>query len=246
MRFLPSLSVVLLILSVARASAQALPSGGLLVAYRPREGERANLVAGYRRHLEWHKANADSLTWHAWDVLTGPALGALVDGTFGRPFAALDARVDPAGDERDAAVNIHPYAEPAFRQLLRIRADLSTAMPLESGSPTRLVQVIRYVAPFANAEQLRAVLARFKEAAGARSMLPYTVYECITCEGSSVVLMIWRNSFGSFDDAASNPDRVLQQMLEAQAVQGVVMTSNETWLYRPDLQHRGTTRNDFE
>jgi hypothetical protein len=224
---------------VVPAQPQESAAGGLLVAYRARAGQRAELVAGYRRHLEWHRANADSLTWHAWDVLSGPGSGLLVDGTFGRPFAALDARVNPAGDERDAAANIYPYAESAFRELVRLRADLSTATPLETGTPTRLVQVVRFTSPHASVAQLRTALATLRNTRPARSMLPYTVYECVTCPGSgSFIMMVWRDGLASFDDAGRNPDRRLNQLLEARQVPGLQATSNEIWVYRADLHYR--------
>jgi hypothetical protein len=239
------LVVTLLLAAVGPAAAQNNPSGGLLVAYRAHAGERPNLEAGYRRHLDWHAANADSLTWHAWNVLSGPGMGLFVDGTFGKPFAALDVRVDPAGDERDAATNIRPFAESVFRELVLLRAELSTATPLETGAPTRLVQVLRYTSSPESSQQLRTAFAALRWQNSSRSLLPYTVYECVTCSGGiSLMLMIWRDGFGSFDDRSRNPDYVLNELLAAQPVRGAFAATTELWLYRADLHYSGTARGD--
>src|SRR5690606_30554833 len=58
-------------------------AGGMLFSYEPYAGRRASFDEGYRSHLEWHRANRDSLPWYGWDVVAGRRLGQFVDGTFG-------------------------------------------------------------------------------------------------------------------------------------------------------------------
>ena len=114
-----TIALVLAVLGFEPAPAQQRAAGGFFFAYAPHD--RAMFEAGYRRHLEWHRAAGDSLAWFGWDVLVGPRPDVFVDGVFGTPFQALDVRVDPAGDQADAAVNVLAHAEsvaasPSFAQ----------------------------------------------------------------------------------------------------------------------------------
>jgi hypothetical protein len=216
-------------------------TGGFLFVYGPRD--RPEFDEGYRRHLEWHRSKGDSLSWFGWDVLVGERPGLFVDGVFGVPFAALDVRVDPAGDQADAAVNVLAYAEPLAREMLALRSDLSTATPLERNAPSPIVQVVRYaVAPDA-VERIEAVLTALRAQAGARSLLPYTIYERVAGSAPGVVLMVWRDRIGTFDDHARNPVRAFARMLGAAHEEDVGSlvraVTSEVWVYRRDLTYLG-------
>lgn len=79
-----------------------------LVLIRPRSPA---FEEGYRRHLEWHRRQADPWTWRGWTVATGPRIGHFVDGTFGRTWQELDRAVNPAEDSADNAANVSPHAD---------------------------------------------------------------------------------------------------------------------------------------
>lgn len=217
-------------------------TAGFLLAYAP--GDRATFEEGYRRHLDWHRAQGDSLSWFGWDVLVGPRPGAFVDGVFGVPFAALDVRVDPAGDQADAAANVQPYAEATGREMIALRPDLGTATPLEEGAPTPLVQVVRYDVAESGIPPLEAALSALRNEASGASLLPYTVYERVTGAEPGFVLMIWRSRLATFDDHTRNPDRALRRLLgerRPDAVTDGLLRSavSELWVYRRDLTYLG-------
>lgn len=235
--------LVLAIVLTAPSTAwtQAPTSGGFLFAYRPHPDEGPAFEEGYRRHLAWHAEHGDSLAWYGWTVLAGPGLGRFVDGVFGVPFAALDVRVDPAGDAADMATNVLPHADPVHRELVRLRPGLSTATPLESGTPTPLVQVVRYEVGPAQAAVLEQGLEALHQASA--ELLPYTVYETLAGSRPSFLLMIWRTRLGSFDEAERDPARALRRELARRSgASGSPLTADvtdEVWRFRPDLTYTG-------
>lgn len=82
-----------------------------IVVIEPHEGKRAEFEAGYKRHLEWHKANNDPWTWHGWSFVFGGRPGLFMDGTFGHAAADFDQAVAPGADAADNAKNVNPYAD---------------------------------------------------------------------------------------------------------------------------------------
>jgi DNA-binding transcriptional MerR regulator len=212
-----------------------------LFSHRPHEGRRAAFDEGYAAHLEWHRANRDSLTWLAWDVIAGPRLGHFVDGIFGVSFAAIDERVDPAGDVRDAAVNVEPHAQPTTREMLRLRRDLSTATVLEDGSPGPLAQVVRYAA-CASCDAVLDAFAELRADATRAELAPWAVYESVAGDAPGFVLMIWRDRWTAFDHAEADPARVLLGHLARVAPGADIRVSSEIWRYRADLTYTPVER----
>lgn len=241
MRCLVTVLAVALLLTAAPARAQEPGTAGFLFVYQPEAGQRALFEEGYRAHLEWHRERGDSLSWHGWTVAAGPGLGRFVDGVFGVDFAALDARVDPMGDARDAALHVTSHAEPVTRQAVRLRRELSTATPLETGSPTPLAQVVRYpVGPGATG-LLEAAFQALRESASDRGLLPYTIYEVAAGGRAGFVMIVWRTRFGSFDAPDRDPARALSEHLAVVAGDGAPGVASDVtsqiWRYRPDLTY---------
>lgn len=242
--------------------AQVPTTGGFLFSYQPHAGERPLFDAGYRRHLAWHESMEDSLAWFGWDVLVGPRPGLFVDGVFGVPFAALDARVDPAGDQADAARNVLAHADPVSREMVALRPDLSTADPLADGAPSVFVEVVRYPVAPAATRALEVALERLAARGADGSLLPYTVYERVAGASPGFVLMIWRERLATFDEHGRNPQRALRVILSdargilseatagAAGEPGVAASraptslldgpvTSEVWMYRRDLTYLG-------
>ena len=97
-----------------------------MAVLRPKEDMQAEFEAGYRRHLEWHRAQDDPWAWYGWQILTGDRIGWFVDGTFGHAWADLDRAVAPAEDAADNAENVAPYADFATHAVYRLRPELSS------------------------------------------------------------------------------------------------------------------------
>lgn len=238
-----TLALIMAVLGIEAAAAQQPSTGGFVFAYAPTD--RAMFEAGYRRHLDWHRAAGDSLSWIGWDVLVGPRPGVFVDGVFGVPFGALDVRVDPGGDQADAAANVLPHADPVSRDMIAVRRDLSSATPLEDGDPTALVEVVWYDVVPGQAERIEAALAALHGRAAGGSFVPYTVYERVAGAGSGFVLMVWRNRLSSFDEHGRSPRRALDGLLGDPAVVNASVpiirgSRSEVWSYRRDLSYLGS------
>lgn len=238
------LSTILAWLALAVPAAAEPPSArgsgdaAHLFGYYAKPGMRERFDAGYRRHLEWHRARRDPLVWYGWYVSDGPRAGMFIDGSFGAPFAAFDRRVDPEGDAADGAVNVTAYAEAAMRSSYRLRRELSTGFPLERWQPSPSVQVFRYrLRPGRQAgfEQALAVAReRLRAAPGAPT---HTWYEKVV--GGALpefMLMVAREGWASYDRTAGGLEALLgdSDALAAYA-EAVESIEAETWNYRSDL-----------
>lgn len=240
------LAVILVLAVVQPGKAQEPTTAGFLFSYEPHPGEGTLFRDGYRRHLEWHREKGDSLNWFGWEVLVGPRPGAFVDGVFGVPFAALDARVDPAGDRADAEVNVLPYAEPTDREVVALRPDLGTAAPLEAAAPSPLVQVVRYTVAPGSAELVGKALEELARRTRDKSLLPYTIYERVAGSAPGFIMMVWRDRLATFDEHGRNPERALRRVLAERASgaghrgAAVERAMSEVWVYRPGMTYVGS------
>jgi hypothetical protein len=216
-----------------------------LFGYFPKPGLRAEFEAGYRRHLQWHRDHRDPLPWYGWYVTSGARAGMFIDGSFGAPFAAFDARVDPAGDAADGARNVTAFAAPAFRASYRLRREFSTGFPLERRSPTEEVQVFHYrLVPGASRRFEALLLAARGELEREGDAPAYTWYELVVGGASpGYLLMVARDGWAGYDAHPGGLESVLaaaartgrgQGLLEAFSA-SVAAVESETWGHRPDL-----------
>jgi len=145
------------------------PSLLRMVALRPARGLEARFQEGYRAHLEWHRERDDPWAWLGWQVVSGERAGAFVDGSFGRRPEELDAPVDPAGDARDNALHVLPFASLEWVRHYRLLRELSTpGLDLPDAPFLRLVHFAPTAGDAAGAAEL---LLRSHRAAGARPHL---------------------------------------------------------------------------
>jgi len=243
--------VLLLILPLAAAAAVPAPRDGdgggraeaaaHLFGYYPKAGMGAQFDRGYREHLEWHRRNRDPLPWYGWYVVEGERFGMFIDGTFGAPFAAFDARVAPAEDGRNAREVFLPYATPAFRASYRLRPELGDATPLEERRPPPMLAVYTYRVRPGMAAAFEA-LVRALRTAGADPG-GSTWYEAVA--GTRVpeyVLMSGRADWAAFAAGGGLEARIARlapaqdrERLAAQLAQAVERVDSEVWAYREDL-----------
>jgi hypothetical protein len=245
------------ILSIACACALALPAAAQmpaslrdsgdaahLFAYMPKPGQRDRFDAGYRAHLQWHRGQRDPLVWYGWYVDDGEHAGMFVDGSFGAPFAAFDARVDAEGDGADAARNVMPHADARWRSSYRLRRELSTGFPLEQWRPTSRMQVVHYRVHMGMRRRFeRAVAAARSALVRDRDAPAYTWYERVAGGGTpEYLLTIARADWASYDRHVDDLEVLVADGGGAQAdalladlAASVSEADTETWEYRPDL-----------
>jgi hypothetical protein len=206
-----------------------------LFAYRAKPGQEVAFFEGYRRHLDWHKAHADSLTWLAWTVYDGSGVDTFVDGTFGIPFAAFDQRVDPRGDGADATRNVSAFADATGREVYRLRRDLGTSTRLEEGKPAAMQKVVvMTVRPGREAaleQTLRALRGR------RASVLDYAVYERVSGGvETTYTLIVSLAAWADLADAAKDPGRIIVR----EGAEALADARSEIWILRPDLVYAPT------
>ncbi len=79
--------------------------------WKPHQGQAVDFENGYKRHLEWHRANGDRWSWHGWYFISGERYGQFIDATFHHKWSDFDAALKPAEDMGDNRINVFPYAE---------------------------------------------------------------------------------------------------------------------------------------
>jgi hypothetical protein len=201
-----------------------------LFAYRAKPGQETAFFEGYRRHLDWHKAHADSLTWLAWTVYDGSGVDTFVDGTFGIPFAAFDQRVDPRGDGADAMRNVSAFADAIWREVFRLRRDLGSSTRLEDGKPAPMQRVV-YVTVRPGRELLFEQALRTLRGHRGRT-LDYAAYERVSGgDEMTYVLVVGLAAWADLQDPAREPTRVVLR----DAAAAVAHVRSETWILRPEL-----------
>ncbi|MFC3551715.1 hypothetical protein ACFOLC_11915 [Lysobacter cavernae] len=212
-----------------------------LFAYTPKPGMRAQFDAGYRAHLRWHRDRQDPLPWFGWDIVDGDRAGLFVDGSFGTSFAAFEQRIDPVGDQADAARNVTAYAEPAFRASYRLRRELSTALPLEHWRPSEIVQVFHYtLRPGTQPCFEQAVRAARTVLLGEATAPAHSWYE--KRDGGiapEYMLMIAHYGQAGYDHRSRSLETLLERSGNAAALADLTASATtvktETWSYRADL-----------
>ena len=213
--------------SVTQASAR---DAVFLFSYRAKPDMEGAFAAGYKRHLAWHAAHADSLAWLAWTVIDGPAAGTFVDGTFGIAFKAFDDRVDQQGDGEDAARNVTAFAVPTGRETLRLRRDLSAAVRLESARAGRMQKVARLTATPGTEAQVERVLRTMR--AGAPKTLDYAVYERVSGgDQPAYTIIVQLDAWADLE--RGDPTAAIVRALGAR----LARVESEIWAYRPDLTY---------
>jgi hypothetical protein len=229
-----ALWVATLLIAAAPLGAQSLDRGdaAFLFAYRAKPERDAEFAQGYRRHLDWHAANRDTLAWLAWTVVDGPSIGTFVDGAFGIPLRAFDERVDPRGDSQDAATNVTAFAVPVDRGIYRLRRDLSTATRLERAEPAAMQRVV-WLTLRPGADSTFELAAR-RVAAARSQLLEYAVYERLTGgEQPAYVMIAQFAAWSDLERPGSDPARALTRAAGA----SISRVQVETWLYLPQLTY---------
>lgn len=220
-------------------------SAAFLFSYFPKDGMTAEFNAGYQAHLEWHRERQDPFPWYGWYVIWGKRLGLFIDGTFGISFEDFDNRIDPRGDAADANKTFSPYAIAKERRALRLRKDLSTAIPLEEMKPTPMVEAHWITLKPGSADAFATLVLPLTQALRAREdQTPFTFYELVSGgEHDTYLLMVGTTGFGGFDAGANLLPQMAKRLLDAKrgdkwiARYQALVTSHrsEIWRYSANM-----------
>jgi len=203
----------------------ALAQAAFLFSYDVDRGKEAAFEAGYTAHLGWHADHGDRLAWYGWYVTSGPRTGLFIDGTFGVPFAAMDQRVDPAGDGADMTARVLPYAKARTYSALELWPEVSTTRSLEDRKPTAVLDAFAVtVAP--------AKVAAFETALRTEpKSRPVAWYRTVSGGSAGAYLaLVPRQGWAELADQPRGPAGLL-----GKASTLVDSIEIESWSYRPRL-----------
>ncbi len=210
-----------------------------LFTYDIDRGQEAAFEAGYAEHLKWHAAHGDTLPWFGWYVTSGPRTGLFIDGTFGVPFAAMDARPDPAGDGADMAARVLLHAKARAYSAHVLWPQPSTARTLEASQPSPVLDVYSLRVAPADVAAFEAALLALADTG--KASLAWTWYRLAGGgELGSYLVLVPRRSWA---DLAGRPTDLAGLMSAAygagadpaRAAGLVESVEVETWSYKPQL-----------
>lgn len=188
---------------------------GRITVIAPKEGMTTDFEAGYKRHLEWHRAANDPWTWHGWTVITGDRLGTFIDATFDHEAEDFDRAVKPAEDTADNAKNVAPYGRFVSNAFYRLRPDLCSGTTASMNAP---FQVVTYIQVHPDAvSRFETSLRKGKSSA--------TCFQLVT--GGDIP------SYILFEPHT----KVSSTLRGAFALEGVAEARKETLRHRPDLTY---------
>jgi hypothetical protein len=237
-----ALAALLAVGLVGGAAQAQTEQAAFLFTYDIDRGQEAAFEAGYAAHLQWHADHQDTLPWFGWIVTSGPHTGLFVDGTFGVPFAAMDARPDPAGDGADMAARVLPYAKARVYSAHVLWPEPSTVRSLEARQPSPALDVYTLrVAPSDVAAFESALLASAQAGKARQSDLAWTWYRLAGGGGlGGYMVLIPRPTWA---DLARRPTDLAGLIAaaygpgpdQARAAALVQSVEVETWSYKPKL-----------
>jgi hypothetical protein len=106
-------SMVVTALVLAAAASPVMAQGktvGRVWRIIPQSGEVQEFETALKGHMSWHRQQADTWTWMAFEVLTGQNTGDYLVGTFDHEWKEWDARADfDTRDHADVATRILPH-----------------------------------------------------------------------------------------------------------------------------------------
>lgn len=212
-------------------------------AYRPKPGMQAQFDQGYRDHLAWHRGKHDPLVWYGWYVSQGKRAGQFIDASVGEPFAAMDRRVDPAGDAANYKKTFAPYGEPVSRTSYVLLPALSTGQPLENARPSASasVQVFHYTLRPGTEARFERAMAAVRDVLSRIEGAPAHTWYRLVAGGRQpqYMLMVARDDWASYDRFRQTPAELIagRDTAAADYAAAVREVSSEVWNYRTDLSY---------
>lgn len=201
----------------------------------------------FKEHLDWHRQQDDSWTWHTYAIVSGDRLGQYLTMSTDHAWADFDTlAVSASEDAADAITKLGPHIESLGSGFWNELPDLTRAP--DNALPSPLIQIINYgIKPSKNAVFERNIV-QFGETvdamnlpsryiwfikpdggAGARTwtrIVPYANWAAMQPGGPK--------GFQAFADTFG--DAGLQSWLESFG-ESVEWLTSEFWQYRPDLSH---------
>ena len=223
------------------------PPVARVFASQPKAGMNVQYEAGRKRHMDWHKKQADAWTWLTWQVETGDRAGTFLTGTFGhqwKDFDDWDAKLGK-GDDADGALNLAPFVGSQVNGFYVLLPEVSRSAG--SAEPSPMTELSHYQVKFGSQAEFRSAMKKIHEAIGKSTWkVNYEWYELVN-GGDHPAYVLALPLKGFADMAPLDPPfpAMLEKALgqyEAQEVMKSVdrctkSVRSEIVRYRPDLSY---------
>jgi hypothetical protein len=201
-----------------------------------------------KQHMQFHKSQGDTWTWHVYQVQTGPNMGMYVTSTCGHTWKDFDTWEQKMGeaDAQDAEQKMGPYLAEQSSAFYVYRADLSVAPA--NRPPTRLVGVSIYQLKPGMSDQFTAAVRQIGELVKADPSRPKNAGWLDLMNGgpaNTYVLLLDRQGWADFAPLdKTNRDLANAAMGKEQAdalykriTDSIESVHTESAMFRPDLSY---------
>jgi hypothetical protein len=240
-------AALLAVLSASVSFGQA-PAGNVTLAYTQTIDlqEAAAFEEGFKKHIEWRKAQGDTWQWDTWQIVRGEQLGVYYTATNGHAWKDFDS------EPITAAEGGAHYTASVGDALVSISGGMSVTLMDVSNFPEpgqndgAMVEVVTWNVKAGRMDDLMQAIGRYHEAfAKVAPDVHYIWIMSVNGGPDEVSVVLPRSSWADFEPGEKGPDMILQEAFgraESIAVSerfsGSVENSTTTvWMYRADMSY---------
>lgn len=239
-----------LVLATLPLAAQqgAKPTVTQVFVAKPNPNQAAQFDAGLKKHMEWHKAQKDSWTYIAYQIMSGPETGSYVIVTGGHQWADFDARTPmmPA-DGADARMNIGPFQQSMISSFYQTMPSVSATAMDPAQSPAPLLEVIHFMAKMGKEQDFNMAMAKVHEAIQKTKWATGYTWHVLANggDGGHYVLTLPKKKWAEMQEPPTPFPVMLQQGLGAEGAAAVMKMLDDStasvWsellMHRADLSY---------
>ena len=244
--------VVWLIVLLLAAPAHAQDARGTVAKWylsTVKTGHEMQWEQAMKEHVDWHRQQNDTWTWHTYMIVSGERLGQYITMTTDHAWADFDTPdVAEQEDAADASSRLGPHIESLGSGLWDELPDLSR--PPDASPPFPLIQIINYGIKPSKGAVFAGNVVQFGQTVDATNM-SFSVLWFVRPDGGAAARTFTRivprenwasmqpnpGAKTSFEAVAETFGSAgLQQWIDSFG-ESVEWLKSEFWQYRPDLSH---------
>ena len=213
---------------------------------KPKPGAQAQYEEGRKKHMDWHRKQADTWEWNTWEIVNGPRTGQFLVGSFGHHWKDLDGRGDfEKADGVDAVANMGASQESSSMSFFDYQTDLS--MPGEGPRPGAFSQVTHYYVKAEGIIDFQDAAKKINAAIKKANYPSHPIWYRLTSggEGPHFVMVQARKNWAEFEPPAKTVQDMLAEVYGkvdgpatlAKFRKQIRYVETEILRYRPDLSY---------
>lgn len=227
--------------------AQKQPDVCQVSVWTAKAGSEAAWAEGRKKHMELHKAQKDSFSWLAWEILNGDRAGSFITGTFDHYWKDYDGR--DAFDALDSADVAKTFGAATSSSTTGFWIHMSGASRSKPGAtvPSKYSQLTHYYVNLADVPRFEDALETVKAELDKISWPTYSNWYRLASggEGPHYVLSTARDSYADFAPPEKSLIQALSEAMGPRKADELMSTVRESTAkiytevmqYRPDLSY---------